>query len=150
MKINIRKCLLACMASMTLISFTAYGSEQSDQDQILREIAERIAASGDILDKIQEGAPWEDVQKLVEDLKPMDVGGPGLDSEEGESRGASMTGAMVGAGGTDSGGGSSSNINLELARLQIQLANSTKDTMTPYMNEINRIQEDQNLSLIHI
>ena len=42
------------------------------------------------------------------------------------------------------GGGSSSNINLELARLQIQLANSTKDTMTPYMNEINRIQEDQN------
>ena len=48
MKINIRKCLLACMASMTLISFTAYGSEQSDQDQILREIAERIAASGDI------------------------------------------------------------------------------------------------------
>ena len=33
----------------------------------------------------------EDVQKLVEDLKPMDVGGPGLDSEEGESRGASMT-----------------------------------------------------------
>lgn len=71
MKINIRKCLLACMASMTLISFTAYGSEQSDQDQILREIAERIAASGDILDKIQEGAPWEDVQKLVEDLKPM-------------------------------------------------------------------------------
>lgn len=46
MKINIRKCLLACMASMTLISFTAYGSEQSDQDQILREIAERIAASG--------------------------------------------------------------------------------------------------------
>lgn len=44
MKINIRKCLLACMASMTLISFTAYGSEQSDQDQILREIAERIAA----------------------------------------------------------------------------------------------------------
>lgn len=144
MKINIRKCLLACMASMTLISFTAYGSEQSDQDQILREIAERIAASGDILDKIQEGAPWEDVQKLVEDLKPMDVGGPGLDSEEGESRGASMTGAMVGAGGTDSGGGSSSNINLELARLQIQLANSTKDTMTPYMNEINRIQEDQN------
>lgn len=25
MKINIRKCLLACMASMTLISFTAYG-----------------------------------------------------------------------------------------------------------------------------
>ena len=43
MKINIRKCLLACMASMTLISFTAYGSEQSDQDQILREIAERIA-----------------------------------------------------------------------------------------------------------
>ena len=144
MKINIRKSLLACMASMTLISFTAYGSEQSDQDQILREIAERIAASGDILDKIQEGAPWEDVQKLVEDLKPMDVGGPGLDSEEGESRGASMTGAMVGAGGTDFGGGSSSNINLELARLQIQLANSTKDTMTPYMNEINRIQEDQN------
>ena len=144
MKINIRKCLLACMASMTLISFTAYGSEQSDQDQILREIAERIAASGDILDKIQKGAPWEDVQKLVEDLKPMDVGGPGLDSEEGESRGASMTGAMVGAGGTDSGGGSSSNINLELARLQIQLANSTKDTMTPYMNEINRIQKDQN------
>ena len=144
MKINIRKCLLACMASMTLISFTAYGSEQSDQDQILREIAERIAASGDILDKIQEGAPWEDVQKLVEDLKPMDVGGPGLDSEEGESRGASMTGAMVGAGGTDFGGGSSSNINLELARLQIQLANSTKDTMTPYMNEINRIQKDQN------
>lgn len=144
MKINIRKCLLACMASMTLISFTAYGSEQSDQDQILREIAERIAASGDILDKIQEGAPWEDVQKLVEDLKPMDVGGPGLDSEEGESRGASMTGAMVGAGGTDFGGGSSSNINLELARLQMQLANSTKDTMTPYMNEINRIQEDQN------
>ena len=69
MKINIRKSLLACMASMTLISFTAYGSEQSDQDQILREIAERIAASGDILDKIQEGAPWEDVQKLVEDLK---------------------------------------------------------------------------------
>ncbi len=58
---------------------------------------------GDILDKIQEGAPWEDVQKLVEDLKPMDVGGPGLDSEEGESRGASMTGAMVGAGGTDFG-----------------------------------------------
>lgn len=144
MKINIRKCLLACMASMTLISFTAYGSEQSDQDQILREIAERIAASGDILDKIQEGAPWEDVQKLVEDLKPMDVGGPGLDSEEGESRGASMTGAMVGAGGTDFWGGSSSNINLELARLQMQLANSTKDTMTPYMNEINRIQEDQN------
>ncbi|MCQ5146674.1 hypothetical protein NE476_30725, partial [Enterocloster bolteae] len=39
----------------------------------LREIAERIAASGDILDKIQEGAPWEDVQKLVEDLMPMDV-----------------------------------------------------------------------------
>ena len=144
MKINIRKCLLACMASMTLISFTAYGSEQSDQDQILREIAERIAASGDILDKIQEGAPWEDVQKLVEDLKPMDVGGPGLDSEEGESRGASMTGAMVGAGGTDFGGGSSSNINLELARLQMQLANSTKDNMTPYMNEINRIQKDQN------
>ena len=125
MKINIRKCLLACMASMTLISFTAYGSEQSDQDQILREIAERIAASGDILDKIQ-----EDVQKLVEDLKPMDVGGPGLDSEEGERRGASMTGAMVGAGGTDFWGGSSSNINLELARLQMQLANSTKDTMT--------------------
>ena len=31
------------MASMTLISFTAYGSEQSDQDQILK-IAERIAA----------------------------------------------------------------------------------------------------------
>ena len=134
MKINIRKCLFACMASMTLISFTAYGSEQSDQDQILREIAERIAASGDILDKIQEGAPWEDVQKLVEDLKPMEV----------ESRGASMTGAMVGAGGTDFGGGSSSNINLELARLQMQLANSTKDTMTPYMNEINRIQKDQN------
>ena len=132
------------MASMTLISFTAYGSEQSDQDQILREIAERIAASGDILDKIQEGAPWEDVQKLVEDLKPMDVGGPGLDSEEGERRGASMTGAMVGAGGTDFWGGSSSNINLELARLQMQLANSTKDTMTPYMNEINRIQKDQN------
>ena len=26
-------------------------AEQSDQDQILREIAERIAASGDILDK---------------------------------------------------------------------------------------------------
>ena len=64
MKINIRKCLFACMASMTLISFTAYGSEQSDQDQILREIAERIAASGDILDKIQEGAPWEDVQSF--------------------------------------------------------------------------------------
>ena len=74
----------------------------------------------------------------------MDGGGPGLDSEEGESRGAAMTGAMVGAGGTDFGGGSSSNINLELARLQMQLANSTKDTMTPYMNEINRIQKDQN------
>ena len=74
----------------------------------------------------------------------MDVGGPGLDSEEGERRGASMTGAMVGAGGTDFWGGSSSNINLELARLQMQLANSTKDTMTPYMNEINRIQKDQN------
>lgn len=26
----------------------------------------------------------------------------------------------------------------------MQLANSTKDTMTPYMNEINRIQKDQN------
>ena len=51
---------------------------------------------------------------------------------------------MVGAGGTDFGGGSSSNINLELARLQMQLANSTKDNMTPYMNEINRIQKDQN------
>ena len=75
MKINIRKCLLACMASMTLISFTAYGSEQSDQDQILREIAERIAASGDILDKIQEGAPWEDVQKLVEILRRLSDGG---------------------------------------------------------------------------
>ena len=78
MKINIRKCLFACMASMTLISFTAYGSEQSDQDQILREIAERIAASGDILDKIQEGAPWEDVQKLVEDLMPRTWAVPGL------------------------------------------------------------------------
>ena len=86
MKINIRKCLLACMASMTLISFTAYGSEQSDQDQILREIAERIAASGDILDKIQKGAPWEDGQMLEEELKPMDVGGTGLDSGEGDIR----------------------------------------------------------------
>ena len=55
----------------------------------------------------------------------MDVGGPGLDSEEGEKPGRVHDWGHGRAGGTDFGGGSSSNINLELARLQIQLANST-------------------------
>ena len=59
MKINIRKCLLACMASMTLISFTAYGSETVRPGSDSKgNSGTHCRLRGYILDKIQEGAPW--------------------------------------------------------------------------------------------
>lgn len=146
MKLNMKKWLFACMTSLVFMTSTAFAEDNSDHEQILREIADCIAGSQDIQDKIQAGASWEDVQKMIEDLKPLDLSSLGLPAEEGQRQGASMTGSMTGgvngAGGNLTGGGTT-NLNLELAKLQMQLANTNKDAMSSYMKEIESLQKEQ-------
>lgn len=135
--VKLKKIVFALAASLALFSTTALAKEGPDQKQILKELADRAAGSQAILDAIQSGASPEEVQEMLDGLQPVDCAGLGL-SAPGGGKDASMTGSMGILTRPDSG-----SVAEELARLQMELAQSSKDNAGSYMKEIQRLQSEQ-------
>lgn len=143
-KINPMKFFAALTAAMVLLSSAVFAEDKADYEQVLRELSGHITDSQAILDALKSGSSYEDIQKMLEELKPVDISGLGPEEKEGGGS-ASMTGSMCTLDDIASGEWTPSgpSVNLEFARLQMELAEKSKNQAYPAVKEIERIQNEQ-------
>lgn len=132
---------LTLAASLALISCAALARENPDQEQQSGETSGQMADVQAVQDAIRKGEPWEDIRRMVEELETADLTDPGLTGENGGDQNPSMTGTMVS--GVSGGGNDSESLSLMFARMQMELSQSSKNSASANIKEIQRLQEEQ-------
>lgn len=133
MKFRFRKFFLILGAAVTVLSVTALAEEHPDRSQIAGQLEDRAEEARDIQAAIQSGASDGDIQKRIDDLKPVDLTALGLPPQQGDGAAASMAGSMY---------SSDASVQDQFAKLQQELAETSKNQASSGMGEVTRLQTE--------
>ena len=134
--------LLLCLSlSLLLTAGPCLAEAADDLSQVQQSLEDNLAQSGELLGLIDSGPSPEQIQSALERLPDLDSSR--LDNAIGSGAGGQQTPQLTGSAYDLNGLDSTSNVNLIFAKLQMELAQQSKDQAASQLKAIEQLQRKQ-------